>query len=296
MANSVDFRADQIQVNKIIVTGSNVNSTNCLLIYGSGAMGTPLNQGVINSTVFPSGAVGRDTFFYVSGAIGAKGGINPAVSVFGGDLHVSGNFTVEGTTQITGAVNLANSLSASGQISTANNLLVQGHTQVTGSITSPKITGSIRYVNAASSYPFLVGGGNITIQYNGVGQWEISSSIQKINVAGYNRTNLTSPTVIGLAHFNPTEYPLFSNLAFTAVGMNMAGVSGGLDLYDQNTSTLIAQLTWSGNSTLTTGSFQTTTLSFPASAKSYELHFSQSGGVNGGTDYSTVGFVNFVLS
>ena len=67
MANSVEFRADQIQVNKIIVTGSNVNSNNCLLIYGSEAMGTPLNQGVINSTVFPSSSVEKIDSLYIYG-------------------------------------------------------------------------------------------------------------------------------------------------------------------------------------------------------------------------------------
>jgi hypothetical protein len=94
---SLDFRASQIQVNKIIVSGSNVNSSNALLIYGSGAMGSPLNQGVINSTIFPSSSVGTDVFFYVSGAVGAKGTSEPAISVFGGDLHISGNLTVDGT-------------------------------------------------------------------------------------------------------------------------------------------------------------------------------------------------------
>ena len=129
-----------------------------------------------------------------------------------------------------------------------------------------------------------------------VNGYKVTGSVQKLNIAGYNRTNYTSPSVIGLAYFNPAEYPSFSNIAFTAVGMNMANVSGGLDLYNQNTSTLVAQLTWSGTSTLTTGSFETTPFSLPLTSTSYELHFSQSGGANGGTDYSTVGFVNFVLS
>lgn len=97
MANSVDFRADQVQVNKVIVKDGNVNSTNCLLIYGDNAQGSPVNQGVIDSAVFPSGAVGTDTFFYVSGAVGARGTNEPGISVFGGDLHISGNLTIDGT-------------------------------------------------------------------------------------------------------------------------------------------------------------------------------------------------------
>ena len=96
MANAIDFRADQIQVNKLIVSGSNVNSSNCLLIYGVGAQGSPANHGVINSTIFPSGTVGSDTFFYVSGAIRSKGTIQSGVYVFGGDMYISGNLTVGG--------------------------------------------------------------------------------------------------------------------------------------------------------------------------------------------------------
>lgn len=405
MANSTDFRADQVQTSKIIVTGSSPQKT--LLIYGIAADAAPPNnnQGNINTTVFPQTAIGTDVFLFVSGGIGARGGSNPWITAFGGDVHVSGNLTVGGSSPGGGGNDFffsttSNVIETSGSIKLSGSLPLRTTymsastgAQVTGSLIAPKITGSIQYVDANNSYPFLVSGGSITVQYNGdgqwaltgssvspggsvgsvqyynmgnfagntdftyssgfqiltapnmqmqtlsasngaqitgslqvnggitgsisgtvggnafikagtgvktnynsLGQWEITSSIQKINIAGYNRTNLTSPTVIGLAYFNPSEYPTYTNIAFTAVGMNMAGVSGGLDLYNQNTSTLVAQLTWDGASSITTGSFKTVGFSFPPSATSYELHFSQSGGANGGTDYSTVGFVNFVLS
>ena len=119
--------------------------------------------------------------------------------------------------------------------------------------------------------------------------------MQRVNLAGYNRTNLTSSVVIGYGYFNPTDYTGLTSIEFSALGMNMAGVSGGLDLYDQSTSTIIAQLTWSGNSTLTTGSYQYSSFSIPAAATPYEIHLSQSGAVNGGSNYSMVGFVNFNL-
>lgn len=45
------------------------------------------------STAFP----GSDVNLFVSGTIGARGGAARAVSVFGGDLHVSGNLTVDGS-------------------------------------------------------------------------------------------------------------------------------------------------------------------------------------------------------
>lgn len=97
MTNPIDFRADQIQTNKLIVKGGNAGSTNALLIYGSGAQDTPLNEGNIKTTVFPQTAIGSDVFVYVSGAVGARNTTEPAVSVFGGDVHISGNLSIEGT-------------------------------------------------------------------------------------------------------------------------------------------------------------------------------------------------------
>lgn len=444
MANSIDFRADQVQTNKIIVTGSTPQKT--LLIYGIDAQDTPLNQGNINTTKFNTTVVGTDVFLFVSGGIGARGGTDPWITAIGGDLHISGNLTVDGTSpgggginffteiafeqiQTTGSVamtylssstgaeitgsfvqgstGIASGLNshAEGDTTTASGVASHSegaftvangdysHAEGSGASTSGLYShaegfsavtygdyshaegffattygssshaegystiahghsshaqgwGSEAYGSgsfAAGLYTvasgaidganpptttqiafgkynlrdnvdslFVVGDGlddsnrhdilrvnSGSVAITGslfVNGTQITSSIQKINIAGYNRTNYISPTVIGLAYFDPSEYTTFSNIAFTAVGMNMAGVSGGLDLYNQNTSTLVAQLTWSGATSLTTGSFQTATFSKPITATSYELHFSQSGGANGGTDYSTVGFINFVLS
>lgn len=444
MANSVDFRADQVQTNKIIVTGSTPQKT--LLIYGIDAQDTPLNQGNIDPAKFDTTFVGTDVFLFVSGGIGARSGTEPWISVFGGDLHISGNLTVDGTSpggggtnffteiafeqiQTTGSVAMTYLSSSTGAEITGS--FVQGSTGIASGVNShaegdtttasgvaSHSEGAFTVANgdyshaegsgASTSGPYSHAEGFSAVTYGdyshaegffaitygssshaegystiahghsshaqgwgseayGTGSFaaglytvasgaidganpptttqtafgkynlrdnvdslfvvgdglddsnrhdvlrvnsgsvaitgslfvngtQITSSIQKINIAGYNRTNYTTPTVIGLAYFDPSEYTTFPNIAFTAVGMNMAGVSGGLDLYNQNTSTLVAQLTWSGNGSITTGSFQTITFSKPASATSYELHFSQSGGANGGTDYSTVGFVNFVLS
>jgi hypothetical protein len=481
MANSIDFRADQVQTSKIIVTGSTPQKT--LLIYGIDAQDTPLNQGNIDPAKFDTTVVGTDVFLFVSGGIGARGGTDPWITAIGGDLHISGNLTVDGTSpggsggnnfffsntldviETSGSIKLSGSLplqttylsasvgveitgsfvqgaatTASGDYSHAQgngttasgtNAHAEGdgstasgpnshaegyqttasadqthaegyqttasspnshaegagttasgkkaHAEGEGSVASGDVSHAEGYYSTASGYSshaegyysfalgeyshakgygseafgtgslavglytvasgavdgaspptttqaafgkynlrdnadslFVVGDGlddlnrhdvlrvnSGSVQITGslfVNGTQITSSIQKINIAGYNRTNYTSPTVIGLAYFDPSEYTTFSNIAFTAVGMNMAGVSGGLDLYNQNTSTLVAQLTWSGATSLTTGSFQTATFSKPITATSYELHFSQSGGANGGTDYSTVGFVNFVLS
>jgi hypothetical protein len=95
MANSTDFRADQVQTSKIIVTGSNPQKT--LLIYGIDADDSPANQGNIDPAVFNTSSIGSDVFLFVSGTVGGRGGVVPSIVAFGGDLHVSGNLTIDGT-------------------------------------------------------------------------------------------------------------------------------------------------------------------------------------------------------
>ena len=91
MPNSIDFRADQIQTKQIIVTGSGAGTTK-LLIYGIEAQGSPVNEGLINTTYFPQTGIGGDVFLYVSGAVNTKGSATVrGTSVFGGDLVVSGS-------------------------------------------------------------------------------------------------------------------------------------------------------------------------------------------------------------
>lgn len=91
MPNSIDFRADQIQTKQIIVTGSGAGTTK-LLIYGIEAQGSPVNEGLINTTYFPQTGIGGDVFLYVSGAVNTKDSATVrGTSVFGGDLVVSGS-------------------------------------------------------------------------------------------------------------------------------------------------------------------------------------------------------------
>jgi hypothetical protein len=98
---TTDFKATQVQTNKIIVTGSFANDgSNQLLIYNYAAddSGTP-NQGVIDPTKFDTtSGIGSDVFLFVSGGVSTRGtGESYGVTVMGGDLHVSGNLTVDGT-------------------------------------------------------------------------------------------------------------------------------------------------------------------------------------------------------
>lgn len=93
-----DFRASQIQTKQIIATGSfddlGVNSQ--IAIYPIEAQDSPDNQGNIIPGL-RSHLEATDVFLYVSGGIGEKDGATRAITVFGGDIHISGNMTIDGT-------------------------------------------------------------------------------------------------------------------------------------------------------------------------------------------------------
>jgi len=99
-----DFRASQVSTTKIIASGSTGTGAS-ILVYPITAddTGTP-NSGLINPAAFGTENIGTDVFLYVSGAVGSTNVADShGTSVFGGDLVVSGNFKVIGTTSISGA-------------------------------------------------------------------------------------------------------------------------------------------------------------------------------------------------
>jgi hypothetical protein len=51
-----------------------------------------------------------------------------------------------------------------------------GSVQVTGSLIAPTITGSIQYVDDVNSIAYITASTNITVNYNSLGQWEITGS------------------------------------------------------------------------------------------------------------------------
>lgn len=82
-----DFRANQIRTEKLIV--SSALGQHRMFVYPVG-VATDL-QGTVGFNV---SEVGTDTLFFVSGAKGGKGGATPTISLFGGDLVVSGNLVL----------------------------------------------------------------------------------------------------------------------------------------------------------------------------------------------------------
>lgn len=103
---TTDFKASQVQTNRVIVTGSFAGGdANQLLVYSIEADDSlNPNQGQIDASVFDTSAgIGTDVFFFVSGGISQKDvGGSYGVSVFGGDVHISGNLTVGGTGGVEG--------------------------------------------------------------------------------------------------------------------------------------------------------------------------------------------------
>lgn len=94
----IDFRASNIQTQKIIASGSIASSGRSqIAIYPieSQDTGSP-NQGQITSPLLEK-IQSSDVFLFVSGAVGSKDSSNAGVAVFGGDLHISGNLTIDGT-------------------------------------------------------------------------------------------------------------------------------------------------------------------------------------------------------
>lgn len=90
---AIDFRANQIRVEKIISSGSSI------LIYPSGAASDL--EGNIDPTIFPQTGFGSDVFLFVSGGM-TRSGTDRNVSAFGGILVSSG--TVYGLTGFSGSL------------------------------------------------------------------------------------------------------------------------------------------------------------------------------------------------
>lgn len=92
----------------ILSVGSNEGvllADNTLILSSSGITngiraegGSLLVRSDDGSTTIAATEYGADNFLFVSGAVGSKDGAIPGAAVFGGDLHISGNLTVDGTT------------------------------------------------------------------------------------------------------------------------------------------------------------------------------------------------------
>ena len=226
---TLTFRASQIETNKIISSGSTGTPTGAkLLIYPHDADDTTApNQGYINQAVFNTGSIGTDIFLYVSGGIGERNvGSAQSITCFGGDVHISGNLTVDGTSPSGGG-------GSNFFWSPVNNFIeASGSLTVTGSgYFKQGISGSLQQL--APGVPYMLSGPNVTITTNSLGQLEITSSFSNFFWSPLNSYIETS-----------------GSLTITGSGYFKKGISGSLQQISPGVPYLLAGT----NITLTTNS------------------------------------------
>lgn len=90
---STDFKTQRVKSSALIASKSD-GSKASFIIYS--ASNSSNSSGGISDSNMLSG-VGLDTFLFVSGGIGERSSTNGTTTLFGGDLHVSGNLTVNGS-------------------------------------------------------------------------------------------------------------------------------------------------------------------------------------------------------
>lgn len=87
---TIDFRASQVQTNKIITSGSTGTGAK-LLVYDISAQDTSSpNQGIIDPALFDTTGIGEDIFLFVSGTL-STGSSTDRNTAFGGTVLLSGN-------------------------------------------------------------------------------------------------------------------------------------------------------------------------------------------------------------
>ena len=191
---TLTFRASQIETNKIISSGSTGTPTGAkLLIYPHDADDTTVpNQGYINQSAFNTGSIGTDIFLYVSGGISKKDvGNSHAITCFGGDIHISGNLTVDGTSPSGGGGSNFFWSSANGIVETSGSLITSGSGYFKNGI-----SGSLQQIS--SGIPYLISGPNITIVTNSLGQIEITGSTPAASIATLQQSYNAGLPLIGL--------------------------------------------------------------------------------------------------
>jgi hypothetical protein len=230
----IDFRASQIQTNKIIASGSTGTSTGArLVVYPHAADdGTAPNQGYINQSVFVTSSVGTDIFLYVSGGIGERNVVNAqSITCFGGDVHISGNLTVDGTSPGGGGGSNFFWSPSDPLIEASGSLTITGSGYFKGGL-----SGSLQEV--ASGVPYLVAGPNITITTNSLGQVEVTgsasgggSSFYRLEVLDYYSTNATTSTTAGQVIFPANQFT-GSLVLYGVIANSDPTATGSIRLYN----------------------------------------------------------------
>ena len=129
---ATDFRSQRIRTNSLIVSRSDAGNASFIIYSGSSA--TNSTGGISDANMFAG--VGTDTFLFVSGTrsdghVGglARGAPGSAVTLFGGDIIVSGTLyaerqVIEVDETITGSLSLSGSLFVSASANISQGLVV----------------------------------------------------------------------------------------------------------------------------------------------------------------------------
>ena len=231
---TLTFRASQIETNKIISSGSTGTPTGAkLLIYPHDADDTTApNQGYINQSAFNTGSIGTDIFLYVSGGISKKDvGDSHAITCFGGDVHISGNLTVDGSSPGGGGGSNFFWSPSNPFIEASGSLAITGSGYFKGGL-----SGSLQEIS--SGVPYLLAGPNITVATNSLGQISITgsasgggSSFYRLEVLDYYSTNATADTTAGQVIFPANQFT-GSIVLYGVIANSSATATGSVRLYN----------------------------------------------------------------
>jgi hypothetical protein len=160
------------EVDKFIeASGSLILSESLLSSYLSASFGAEISGSVVFAGL-GGFTTGSDALFFVSGSIGSKDGITPGVSVFGGDVHVSGNVSADGDATVSDFLAVGQNLQVVGLLGVTGSAQFLGG--VTGSFTGT-MTGS--HTEITPGIAFIVpGDSSIDIVTASNGQIQITST------------------------------------------------------------------------------------------------------------------------
>ncbi|NBP57060.1 hypothetical protein EBU71_11120 [bacterium] len=274
----------------MIASGSTGTSTGArLVIYPHIADdGTSPNQGYINQSVFGTGSIGTDIFVFVSGGIGQRNvGGAQSITCFGGDIHISGNITVDGT--FPGSVPSANYFWSPSDpyIEASGSLAISGSGYFQGGL-----SGSLQEIS--SGIPYLVAGPNVIIVTNSLGQVEITgsggggsgSSFYRLELLDYAAVNNTNSTTVGQVIFPANQFT-GSIVLHGVVANSISTATGSIQLYNVTSGAYVeiggsgvTHISVSGtNPTIITSVNLISASNFNSSSQAiYELHVSSSNG------------------
>lgn len=220
-----DFRASQIQTTQIIASGSSGTNARIVVYPVEKQSGVAPNQGIIDPTKFGTGSIGTDIFVYVSGGINERNTSNNSITVFGGDVHISGNLTSD--QQIFGE----GSLFRLEVVDFATTEQTGSNPEVVGQVIFPatEFTGSSLTLRAILSNTEVSGVAAIKLfNLTDLAFVEIAGpSQEELSVTGSTPTLVESVNLISASGFNTSSVGLYELHLFSSTGSNTAQVGGG---------------------------------------------------------------------